>query len=129
LETKDLPPDLLAYLKLPEAPQAAVNEPGDVMFNPSPPSRESTPEADPLAQTLDLIPKSTHGSNLIKFLAEKPNRTAKLKDACKHVYKSIAKPTLAKARRLIDRNAKCLEGRNAPLRIVRNSETVSLIGR
>jgi len=110
--------------------------------NPSPPLGESTPQgkgkphevnkkADALTRTLDLIPLSTHGPNLINFLAQKTERTAKVKDICKHIYMSTDKPTLAKARRLIDRNVQYLEERDAPLRIVRDKKTseVRLIDR
>jgi len=127
----------------PEAPPASVSDPvGRTANHLPPPSREDAPQgkgkppgvnekADALTQTLDLIPLSTHGSNLIKFLAQMTKRTAKVKDLCKHIYKSIDKPTLAKACRLIDRNAEYLEKRDAPLRIVRDKNTreVRLIDR
>ena len=114
-----------------EAPQASVSDLGEGTSNLSSSSRESTPEADPVAQTLGLLPKSTHGPNLIKFLAQKTERTAKIKDITKHIYKSINKSTLAKARRLVRRNVQYLEDRNAPLRIVWDKKTsqAGLIGR
>jgi len=78
---------------------------------------EPDEKTDPLTQTLDLIPLGTHGPNLIKFLFGKPNRTAKVKEICKHIYKAIDKSSLANARRLIGRNVHYLEDRDAPLRI------------
>ena len=122
---------LLAWPRPPEAPQAPLSDPADGTAKASPPSRESTPQGDPLTQTLALIPLSTHGPNLIKFLAQKTERTARVEHICKHIYKSIDKPTLAKARRLIGRNAECLEKRDAPLRIAWDKKTgeVRLIDR
>jgi len=55
----------------------------------------------------------------------------KVRDVCKHLYNAQDKGTLAKARRLIDRVAKTLNKRDAPLRIERNetTDTVSLMDR
>ena len=90
-----------------------------------------TAPADPLSETLDLIPRSTHAINLIKFVAAKSGRTATLKDICKHIYKSTAKPNLAKTRLLIRRTGISLDRKNAPLRIFSDRETraVELIDR
>jgi hypothetical protein len=115
----------------PTAPQASVSDPGERTSNLSPPSREDPPEADPLTETLDLIPKSTLAPNLVSFLHGQPARTAKLRSVCKHIYKAIDKGSLAKARRLIDRTAVIFQVRNAPLRLDRNRDTdmVTLIDR
>jgi hypothetical protein len=87
------------------------------------------PEADPLTQTLGMLPRSSLAPNLVKFLAGKPGRTATLKEVCKHIYKTANKGTLAKTRLLVDRNSETLEKRGAPLRLTRDPETniVSLI--
>jgi hypothetical protein len=73
--------------------------------------------SNPLDQTLDLIPRSTLMSNLIKFLADKPARTAKLRDICTDIYKSKTKTDLRNTGTLIRRTTRILEQRNAPLRL------------
>jgi hypothetical protein len=78
---------------------------------------------DPLTETLDLIPRSTHLPLVIEFLAKRKHRSAKLLDISRHVYKAVDKASLAKTRKLITRNIPLLEGRDTPLRLHWNDET------
>jgi hypothetical protein len=79
--------------------------------------------ANPLTETLDLIPRSTHLPTVIRFLAERTGRRAKLRDISKRVYKAVDKGSLAKTRKLITRNVPLLERRNTPLRLLWDNET------
>jgi hypothetical protein len=87
--------------------------------------------ADPLTETLDLIPKSFALTALITFLHEQPGRSAKLLDACKKVYRARDKSSAAKTRKLITRNEPILDLRNAPLRLLfdKKTGTVHLLNR
>jgi hypothetical protein len=86
---------------------------------------------DPLAATLDLIPRSTHGRSLIIYLSEKSGRRSKLIQICEKIYKFKDKASLAKARLLIKRTRLTMERLDAPLRLTMDKKTgiVSLIDR
>ncbi|MGP0068625.1 MAG: hypothetical protein ACLQGP_34120 [Isosphaeraceae bacterium] len=75
-----------------------------------------------LNETLALIPRATHTPNLVRFLLSRETKRANLNEICKHIYKSVDKGTLAKARLLIKRAMATLDYRNAPLRIVRDEK-------
>jgi hypothetical protein len=109
---------------------------------PARPERENrSPDADvpesktapsgPLQETLDLIPRSTLGSNLIKFVYMEPDRTAKLKEVSKHIYKLPDKSLHPKARLLIKRTRLSLDRVNAPLRMIwdRSTSSVKIVDR
>jgi hypothetical protein len=86
---------------------------------------------DPLQETLDLIPRSTLGASLVKYLFQRKERSAKLPNASKRIYKSIDKPSLHKMRKVIRETRTALENRDAPLRLTWNKKTriVMLISR
>jgi hypothetical protein len=102
-----------------------------------PPPRENRqsppPKAagNPLNETLESIPRATHGLRLIQHLFEQPGRSAKLRDVCKLVYKSIDKGSLHKMAKVIRETRIALEKRDAPLRLAWDSKAkiVSLISR
>ncbi len=112
-----------------EAKSAASVAGSEITFR-SPEPDQPAP-IDPLTETLDLIHRSTHGLNLVKWLSEKPGRKAKLKDVCKHIYKSSDKTSLAKTRLLIKRTRPTLERKDTPLRILwtKNPDEIKLIDR
>jgi hypothetical protein len=79
-----------------------------------------------LKETLALLQRSPHATNLIEFLVGK---SATVREICKHLYKSVDKATVSKARQLIRRTTHCLEKREAPLRIAydKASDRVRLV--
>jgi hypothetical protein len=128
-------PNQPAVSKPDPEPQATPQlEPAPSTNEALPPEGERQPPkapADPLDETLELIPRATHGANLIQFLFRQPDRSAKLRDACKRIYKSIDKASLHKMAKVIRETRDALETRNAPLRLERDhkAKVVRLIMR
>jgi hypothetical protein len=77
--------------------------------------------------TLELIPRAFVVQSMILFLAAQPGRKAKLKDICKHLYKTVNKKTRENTALLIKRASAILDKREAPLRLVRDGDEVKLI--
>jgi hypothetical protein len=75
-------------------------------------------ERDLLTETLDLIPNSTHGQRLVRFLANRSSKKATRKEISQHLYKSTDKHSLNKSRHIIKRAAESLDDEDAPLRII-----------
>jgi hypothetical protein len=79
---------------------------------------------DPWEATLELIPRFSAGQKLLRFLRGKPNRTATLPQISQHLYKERSdKRSLAKTRGVIDRIARALLEREAPLQVLRDKWT------
>jgi hypothetical protein len=77
--------------------------------------------------TLDLIPRGNRSPRLIRFLAGKPERKARLKDICKHLYGSIDKKSIENCALLIKRTSLILDDRKSPLRLIKDRDEVKLI--
>ena len=70
-----------------------------------------------------MIRRSTLLPAVIRFLAERTGRCAKLRDISKRIYNAVDKGSLDKTRKLITRNISLLEQRNTPLRLLWNDQT------
>ncbi len=116
------PPAFPPRQNTPRSAGPPASDPGGGTVNSSPPSGENAPEAreeicNPLTQTLELLPRGHVAPKLIRYLDAAPNRTRKLREVSKHIYKDQSKPTLSKTGTLIRRTRKTLEERESPLRI------------
>jgi hypothetical protein len=117
----DLPSDLAAIaqtIAVGKSPSQTSDPRADAAEPPADAAEPPADAADPLTATLELIPRSTHAQNLIKFLHGKASRTAKISEICMQIYKNLDKESLAKTRLLIKRTRVKLDRDNAPLRIV-----------
>jgi hypothetical protein len=82
------------------------------------------------AQSIDLnsLDLGPVGSNLVRFLAERPTRSAKLLEVSKLLYKSTTKPAIKKTREQIRRTSRALSQQGSPVQVVLDRNVVSLIG-
>jgi hypothetical protein len=104
---------------------AWIEEPED---EPQPDLRNAdSPERDVLAETLDLIPRSTHGQCLVRFLANRSSKKATRREISQHIYKAIGKQHLDKLRHVIKRTAEALDDKDAPLRIGEGQKAVDVL--
>jgi hypothetical protein len=71
-----------------------------------------------------LIPRFSAGQKLLRFLRDKPNRTATLPQISQYLYKGRSdKRSLAKTRGVVDRIVQALGERDAPLQAFRDKRT------